>query len=174
MIKWFSVPLIVAMISGCAPKMGQDIRIEPASGIRLENSSGEMMLGVLWLLGAPVEKEAIRLGGDVRVINRWHSDMRLVSLSYALEDSKDVIAQGESKNSVEGAWVIPSGSDKTIPLTLRVDMEKLTPQRIEGVLRSKRKLVLKGDAVIDVWGWQHHYVFETDATKEISKVLRKI
>lgn len=171
---WGVAALAALMLGGCAPKMGREILIEPASGIRMENSGREVMVGVMWLLGAPVDKEAIRLGGDVRVSNRWHSDIRIASLVYTLTDEGEVIAQGEAKKSANGVWMLSAGSEKTIPLSLRVDMEKLTPSRIDGVIRSKRKLMLRGDAVIDVWGWERHYTFEKEATKEIAKALKKI
>lgn len=162
------------LFTGCTPKMGKDILIEPQGGIRLENTRDEVMLGVLWLLGAPVEKEAIRLGGDIKVVNRWHSDMKLVSLSYSLNDGPESIARGEACINDHTSWVIASGKEKIIPLSLRIDTERLSLNRINGVLQSKRKLFLKGEAVIEVWGFQKHYFFEKEGTKEIQKALKKL
>lgn len=174
MKRWGVWAAALILFSGCAPKMGKDILIEPQGGIRLENTQNEVMLGVLWLLGAPVEKEAIRLGGDIRVVNKWHSDMKLVSLIYALNDGLDTIANGEARIHDNHSWVIESGKEKVIPLLLRIDTERLNLNRINGVLQSKRKLMLKGEAVIEVWGIQKHYFFEKEATKEIQKSLKKV
>lgn len=174
MRRWAVWAAALITLSGCAPKMGKDILIEPQGGIRLENTQNEVMLGVLWLLGAPVEKEAIRLGGDVRVVNKWHSDMKLVSLVYTLNDGSDAIANGEASIKDNDSWVIASGKEKVIPLSLRIDTERLSLNRINGVLQSKRKLMLKGEAVIEVWGIRKHYTFEKEATKEIQKALKKV
>jgi len=174
MKQWGVWVVLILLISGCTPKMGKDILIEPQGGIRLENTQSEVMLGVLWLLGAPVEKEAIRLGGDVKVVNKWHSDMKLISLVYSLNEGTDSIANGEACIDEKGSWVIASGKEKIIPLALRIDTERLNLNRINGVLQSKRKLLFKGEAVIEVWGIQKRYFFEKEGTKEIQKALKKL
>lgn len=172
--RWVGVVAALVLLGGCAPKMGKDILIEPQGGIRLESTQNEVMLGVLWLLGAPVEKESIRLGGDVKLTNRWHSDIRLVSLVYSLNDGAEAIGSGEACLNGSGSWVIASGKEKVIPLALRIDVQRLNLNRINGVLQSKRKLMLKGDALIEVWGVQRHYYFEKEATGEIQKGLKKL
>lgn len=173
MKQWGVWAALLILLSGCTPKMGKDILIEPQGGIRLENTQNEVMLGVLWLLGAPVGKEAIRLGGDVKVVNNWHSDMKLIALVYTLSDGSDAIANGEARINDNTSWIIASGKEKVIPLVLRIDTERLSLNRINGILQSKRKLMLRGEAVIEVWGIQKHYTFEKEATKEIQKVLKK-
>lgn len=163
----------VLMFAGCAPKMGKDIVIDAEDGIRWENTKTEVVLGVLSLFGAPVERKPIRLGADLRVINRWHSDVKLVSLTYTLDDANETVAGGEAIADPLHPLVVASGSEKRIPITLRVDPAKISPSRLLGFIRSERKLFLKGDAVVEVWGLNRHYHFEREATPLIRKALKK-
>ncbi len=169
---YIAIALAALLLGGCVPKMGQDIVIEPEGNVRLENTGVDVLLGVLSLLGAPVDNGPIRVGTDLKVINNWHSDLKVVSLTYALEEANEVVARGNGKIGESGFVVIPAGSDKTLPLVLKIDPEKLTPKRLERIYRDKRTLLLKGDLVVEVWGWRKHYRFEKEATRLIEKALR--
>lgn len=166
--------LLVLLMGGCAtPKIGEDILIEPQGNIRFENSGPELVMGILTLLGVGDENQPIRLGSDLKVINKWHSDLKLVSLTYALEDVKVEIVKGEAVIGKNNPIVIESGKEKTIPLVFAIDPKSLDSKRVLGIIQSKRKLILKGDAVIQVWGMQYHYPFERDSTKLIQNALLK-
>ncbi len=164
--------VLALLIGGCAaPKIGEDILIEPQGNIRFENSGSELVMGILTLLGVGDETQPIRLGSDLKVVNKWHSDLKLVSITYALEDEKVRIVQGEAVIDKHNPIVIESGKEKIIPLVFAIDPKSLDSKRILGIVQSKHKLILKGDAVIQVWGIQHHYPFEKDSTKLIQKAL---
>jgi hypothetical protein len=151
--------------------MGKDILIEPEGNIRFENRGNEVMLGVLVLLGVPVENGIIRIGTDVKIINKWHSDLRVIALEYTLNDGDTMVALGSLKQGDGSLLVIPSGSQKKIPLEFRIDPKKLEAKRILGIIQSKRKMVVKGKAIIQVWGIQKEYLFEKEVTKLIQKAL---
>lgn len=168
----FLIASLLFLMSGCAPKMGEDIFIEPEGNLRMENSGSEVMLGVLALLGVPVENEAIRIGTDVKVLNKWHSDITVVALDYTLNDGNEVIALGEVKKETTKTIIVASGNQKTIPLQFRIDPKKLDSKRVLGIVQSKRKLLVKGKAVIVVWGIEREYPFEKEVTKLIQKALK--
>jgi len=168
----FLISTLLFLFSGCAPKMGEDICITPEGNLRLENSSTEVMFGVLALLGVPVENEAIRIGTDVKVSNKWHSDITVIALNYTLNDGKEVIAKGEAKKESIKPLVIASGTEKSIPLEFRIETQQLNSSRVLGIIQSKRKLFIRGEAVIAVWGIERHYPFEKEVTKLIQKALK--
>lgn len=172
MKKYAAIAIAALMITGCAPKMGKDIVIEPEGSLRLENTGVDVLLGVLSLLGAPVEKEPIRIGTDLKIANRWHSELKVVSLAYALKEGDEVFAEGNGKIGEEGFVLIPVGEEKKLPLVLKIDPERLTPERLSGIYQKKRKVVLSGELAIEIWGIRKHYRFEKEATKLIEKVLR--
>lgn len=167
-----TIALAALLMNGCTPKMGEDIRIEPQGNLRWENSGSEVVLGIFSLLGASVEKEEIRIGTDLKVLNQWHSDIKVVSLTYALSEENEQFADGEAKRSATAPIVIGSGEEKIIPLILRVDPKRLSVNRLLSLIQSKRHLMIKGDAVIEVWGIQKHYPFEKEVTKLVQKALR--
>lgn len=173
MNKAVAIALAAFLIGGCAPKMGEDILVEPQGGIRWENTGADVVLGVLAILGAPVAKEPIRIGSDLKVANRWHSSLKVVSLTYALKEGDAVFAEGNGKIGKEGYVVIPSGGETILPLMLKIDPAELSPSRLVGIYQGKQKVMLKGDLVIEVWGIRRHYPFEKDATALIRKVLSK-
>lgn len=152
--------------------MGKDILIEPEGNIRVENTESELVLGVLSLLGASVNNGPIRLGSDLKVSNRWHSDLKLVSLSYTLNDEKSRLGEGEAVIDTLHPFVVASGEQKIIPLVLRIDPKRLSANQILGIMQAKRKVFLRGEAVIELWGIQKHYLFEKEATKLIQKALK--
>lgn len=152
--------------------MGKDILITPEGNLRLENSGSEVMMGVLALLGVPVEKGIIRIGTDVKVINKWHSDIRVIALNYTLDDEKGILARGETKHEKTKPFTIASDTQKNIPLEFCIETEQLNSSRILGIVQSKRKLFVRGEAVIEVWGIEHHYPFEKEVTKLIQKALK--
>ncbi len=166
------IALAVLLLGGCAPKMGKDIFIEPEGNIRFENSESELVLGALSLLGISVNNGPIRLGSDLKVTNKWHSDLTLISLSYTLNDEKSSLGSGEAVINTLHPIVVASGDQKSIPLVLRIDPKRLSANQILGVMQSKRKLFLKGDAVVEVWGIQKHYPFEKEITKLVQKALK--
>ncbi|MDD5159323.1 MAG: hypothetical protein PHI47_04680 [Sulfuricurvum sp.] len=170
----FVFVVLLLLVGGCAtPKIGEDILIEPQGNIRFENSGSELVMGILTLLGVGDENQPIRLGSDLKVINKWHSNLKLVSLTYRLEDEKEGIIKGEAAIGKNNPIVIESGKEKMIPLVFTIDPKSLDSKRMMGIIQSKHKLILKGDAVIEVWGIQHHYPFEKDSTKLIQKALIK-
>jgi hypothetical protein len=164
--------LLMLLIGGCAPKMGRDIVIEPVGNLRLANSESEVMLGVLAILGVPVENGTIRIGTDVRVNNKWHSDITIVSLDYTLNDGKEIIAIGEVKKDDVKPLIVSSGVQKNIPLEFRIDTNRLNTNRVLGIIQSKRKLLVKGKALIKVWGIEKEYPFEKEVTKLVQKALK--
>jgi hypothetical protein len=168
----FLIVLLGLLFHGCAPKMGKDILIEPEGNVRFENTGNEVMFGVLALLGVAVENEMIRIGTDVKIINKWHSDVRVIALEYTLNDGDTMVALGEVKQENATLLVIPSGSQKTIPLEFCIDPKKLEAKRLLGIIQSKRKMVVKGKAIIEVWGIQREYLFEKEVTQLIQKALR--
>lgn len=170
MKRHLSIVLTVILFSGCTPKIGKDIFIEPQGNLRCENTQAEMVLGVLSLLGISTKSGEIRLGSDLKVVNKWHSDIRVVSLTYTLIDAKEVIARGEAKSGV----LIPSDGEKVIPLDFRLDTKQLSSNRVLAIVQSKRKLFVKGEAVIEVWGIQKHHFFEKEVTSVIQKALRGV
>lgn len=173
MKKYIAVAVAALLLGGCAPKMGKDIMIEPEGSLRLENTGVDVLLGVLSLFGAPVGKEPIRIGTDLKITNHWHSELKLVSLTYALQEGDDVFAEGNGKIGEEGFVLVSVGEEKKLPLVLKIDPESLTPERLAGIYQGRRKLTLKGDLVVEVWGWRKHYRFEKEATKLIKKAMKK-
>lgn len=164
--------LAALLIGGCAPKMGKDVLIEPQGNIRWENTESELVLGVLSLLGASVKNGPIRLGSDLRVSNKWHSDLKLVLLSYTLNDETNRLGEGAAVIDALHPFVVASGEEKIIPLVLRIDPKRLSANQILGIMQSKRKVFLKGEAVVEVWGIQKHYPFEKEVTTLIQKALK--
>ena len=170
---FFNILIIGVLIGGCAtPKIGKDILIEPQGNIRFENSGSQIMLGLLTLLGVGNGHEALRLGSDLKVINKWHSDMKLISLNYTLQDEKEGLVTGEAIIDKNKSILIESGKEKIIPLVFSIDPKSLDTNRIIGIFQSKRKLILKGDALIEVWGIQYRYPFEKEVTKMVVKALK--
>lgn len=170
----FLLALSAFLIGGCAPKIGQDILIEPQGNVRWENSQTEMILGVLSLLGVPTKQGDIRLGSDLKLLNKWHSDIKIVSLTYTLEDDKEVIARGEANTGTSKSILVPSGTQKIVPLEFRIDPKRLTDNRILGILQSKHKLFVKGEAVIEVWGIEKHHTFKKEVTSVVQKALKGV
>jgi len=166
--------IFAVLIGGCAPKMGQDILVEPEGNIRWESSKTQVILGVLSLLGAPVDKEPIRLGSDLKITNKWHSDVKLVSLHYTLNDADVAIASGEVKADIVHPLIVPSGGESVIPISLRIDSSRVKADRLMEIVRAKRKLFVNGEAVIEVWGFQKQYRFSREATPLIQKALKKV
>lgn len=172
MKKYMAIATVALLFVGCTPKMGKDIMIEPEGSFRLENTGGDVVLGVLSLLGVPVENAPIRIGSDLKVINRWHSDIKIVSLNYGLHDEKERIAEGKAKVDKEHPVIIAEGGEQIIPISLEIDTARLNAKQMEGIFQSKRKIVVKGEIVLEVWGWRKHYPFEKEATKLIEKALK--
>ena len=171
MRRWIAWGLVWVLLAGCAPKIGEDILIEPEGKLRLENTEDEIVLGVLSLLGVPVKNAPIRLGGDLKVTNRWNREITLISLSYTLESGGKVIARGEANGSQSVRIV--SGEAKTIPIALRIDPADLGPKEVSAILEERSPALFKGEAVIEVWGFRRHYPFEKDATRLLLKALKQ-
>ncbi|MGD9653942.1 MAG: hypothetical protein AB7U44_01980 [Sulfuricurvum sp.] len=175
MRSWVAIAVAGILLGGCAPKMGEDIIIEPVGNVRLENSGADVMFGVLALLGAPVDKGEIRIGTDLKVINKWHSGIKVISIIYRLSDEKEEVAHGEAKASEAQPILIGSGETKTVPLVLKIDPGMLkNTSRLFGTIRSEHKWFVKADAVIEVWGIQKHYLIEKEATKVIQKAFKGV
>ena len=164
------IPLIFILV-GCAPKMGKDIIIEPQGNIRLESSKADIALELLFVIGLRSSSNGIRLGSDVKIINRWMNDIVLRSLSYTLADSHEEFAHGEVILDGKKPIVITSNSEKNIPITLLVEPSKISIGRIEKILASKQPLYIRGIATIQVWGISHSYVFDKEISQYIAKAL---
>lgn len=171
-MKLLSTLFILLFLAGCSPKMGKDVLVEPVGNLRWENTKSEVVLGVLSLLGAPADKEPIRIGTDVNITNRWHSELKLTQLSYALVDGNQTLASGFARiDQAKGFSVVPDTS-RLLPLAIAIDPKNITMGRIIDVMQEKRKLTLKGEAVVEVWGQSHRVPFKKDATKVISKAIK--
>lgn len=173
MKQLITILLLMSVFVGCAPKMGKDIFIEPAGDVRLESSGSDILLGFMALIGSKENKEGIKIVTDVKVTNRWHSDITLHSLKYKLGDDNSSVAQGEIKYDITKKSVFASGKEKIVPLELRVDLNKASIIQLYGVMQSKRKIFLKGEIVVEVWGVEKHYDFKEDVTARLSKEMNK-
>jgi hypothetical protein len=171
MKKFLFLAVILGLISGCAPKMGKDILIEPSGHLRLENTKSEVILGVLSLFGGTVEKEAIRIGTDVNITNRWHSDLKLKSLTYTLVEGKETLATGFACINGDKGFVVASNTQRSLPLILEIDLKNITFNRMLSVIQKKCKMTLSGEAIVEVWGVEHRSTFSKDATLLIEKAL---
>ena len=171
-MKIFVFIAAIILFAGCAPKMGKDIIVEPQGNIRLESSKTDAIVGVLTLLGLPSENNLIRIGSDLKITNKWHSDIKIIALTYTLSDEQGTITEGEAKTDLTKPLIVSSGSEKIVPLEFRIEMKRLNSNRIIGILESKRKLMVKGNAVLEVWGIQHTYPFEKEATKVVQKAIK--
>jgi hypothetical protein len=167
---FFLAPLILILI-GCAPKMGEDIMIEPQGSIRLESSQSDIALELLSAIGLVSSGNGIRLGSDVKIVNHWTSDITLRSLNYALADSHEEFGRGEVTLDANEPIVIASNSEKSIPITLLIDPSKLSIGQIQKILASKQPLFIRGSATIQVWGIPHRYVFDKEIGKYLAKAL---
>jgi hypothetical protein len=98
--------------------------------------------------------------------------VKIISLSYALSDEKGNIAEGEAKTDLTKPLLVSSGSEKILPLAFRIELKRLNSNRIMEILESKRKLTVKGNVVLEVWGIQHTYPFEKEATKVVQKAIK--
>ncbi|MDP1785303.1 MAG: hypothetical protein Q8K81_07770 [Sulfuricurvum sp.] len=171
MKKFLFFTAILGLLSGCAPKMGQDVLIEPSGHLRWENTKSEVALGILSLLGGPADREPIRIGTDVNITNRWHSEMKLKSLTYALIEGKQTLATGSACiNEGKGFSVAPN-TQRVLPLTVELDPKSITLNRVVAILQEKSKMILTGEAIVEVWGVEYHYVFSKDATLLIAKAF---
>jgi hypothetical protein len=167
--------LIIASIlffSGCTPKIGEDIFIEPQGNIRLESSQTEVILGVLSLLGVRTKSGDIRLGSDLMIRNQWHSDITLVSLEYTLTDGVENIVRGEVKKDPKAVFIVASGEEKIIPLEFRFDAQQLNSNRVLRLLDGKKKMFIRGEAVLKIWGIEKRHPFEKEVTQVIRKALK--
>ena len=161
------------LISGCMPKMGEDFAIETGSDIRLENSQAEIVLGMLSIFGGTNKKIPLKIGGDLIIINRWHSDLKLISLEYALVDEKGKLASGSAKIDTKTPFVVTSHTQKKLPLLLIKDSVSLNSERIMAIMHSKGKVTLRGEAVVQVRGKELRYPFEKDAKKVYDQLSSK-
>lgn len=162
------------LITGCMPKMGEDIAIEMGSDIRLENSQAEVVLGILSILGGTNKQVPLKIGGDLIITNRWHSDLKLVSLEYALIDEKGKLVSGTAMIDSKKSFVVSSHTQKKLPLLFRIDPGSLTASRIMAITQPKGKATLKGEAVVQVWGKELRYPFEQDAKQIFEKYSQKM
>ncbi len=173
-MKQLTVLLLLASIFvGCAPKMGKDIFIEQAGDVRLESSGNDILLGFLALIGPTGKKDGIKIATDVKITNRWHSDIILHSLKYSLGDNNSSVAQGEIKADATKKVIFISGKEKIIPLEFRIELSKESLTYLYGAVQSKRKIFLKGEVAVEVWGVQKHYNFKEDVTARLSKEINK-
>lgn len=163
----------VFLISGCMPKMGEDFAIETGSDIRLENSQAEVVLGMLSIFGGTNKKIPLKIGGDIIIINRWHSDLKLISLEYALVDEKGKVASGSANIDTKTPFIVTSHTQKKLPLLLIVDIASLNSARVMAMMHSKGKVTLRGEAVVQVWGKEIRYPFEKDAKKIYDRLSSK-
>lgn len=171
MKNFLLLTLILLLFSGCAPKMGKDVLIEPSGHLRWENTKSEVALGILSLLGAPADREAIRIGTDVTITNRWHSEMKLKSFTYVLTEGKQKLAHGLASVNGTGGFSVAPNTQRVLPLSIEIDPKYITFNRVIGIIQEKNKLTISGEAVVEVWGIEYRYAFSKDATLLIHKAL---
>jgi hypothetical protein len=174
MKKFLIFSLILGFLSGCTPKMGKDILIEPSGHLRLENTKSEVVLGILSLLGASTDREAIRIGTDVNITNRWHSELKLKSFTYTLVEGKETLAHGSACINGDKGFSVAPNTQRVLPLRIEIDSKYITFNRVVTIIQEKGKLTLNGEAVVEVWGMEYHYTFTKDATLLIHKALNKV
>ena len=162
---------IFGLLSGCAPKMGKDIIIEPSGYLRWENSKSEVALGILSLLGGASDREAIRIGTDVKITNDWHSEMKLKLFTYVLIEGKETLAHGSACINGDQGFSVAPKTQRVLPLTIEIDPKYITFNRVVNIMQEKSKLTLNGEAVVEVWGMEYCYSFSKDATLLINKAL---
>lgn len=163
--------IVLGLISGCAPKMGKDVLVEPTGHLRFENTKSEVALGILSLLGGTSHNEILRIGTDVNITNRWHSDMKLISLTYALVEEQETLAKGSARINGEKGFVVASNTQRYLPLVIEIDTKNITFNRVVSIMQQKSKMTLSGEAVVEIWGVQQHLTFSKDATLLIEKAL---
>lgn len=163
--------VILGYLSGCAPKMGKDVIIEPSGHLRWENTKSEVALGILSLLGGPSDHEAIRIGTDVTITNRWHSELKLKSFTYTLAEGKQILAHGSARIHDDKGFGVAPDTQRVLPLTIEIDPKYITFNRVVSIMQEKSKLTLKGEALVEVWGMEYRYGFSKDATLLIHKAL---
>lgn len=163
--------VLLGLMGGCAPKMGKDVLIEPSGHLRWENTKSEVVLGILSLLGGPADREAIRIGTDVNVTNRWHSEMRLKSFTYALTEGKQTLATGSALINGEKGFSVAPNTQRILPLTIEIDPKSITINRVVAIMQEKSKMTLSAVAVVEVWGIEYRYSLSKDATLLIAKAL---
>ena len=173
MKKFIVFTAILGLLSGCAPKMGKDVMIEPSGNLRWENTKSEVVLGILSLLGGPADREAIRIGTDVNITNRWHSEMKLKSLTYALVEGKKILAAGSACINADKGFSVAPNTQRVLPLSVEIDPKSITINRVIAIMQEKSKMTLSGEAVVEVWGIEYRYAFSKDATLIIAKALNK-
>ncbi len=161
------------LLAGCTPKIGEDFLLEPEGNVRWESGRVEAVLGVLTLLGLKNDAATVKIGSDLRLSNRWHSDLKIVSLSYTLLDHEEKLARGEARINPSKPLGVMAGGSALIPLTLEVDTRKLDVKRLSDILEAKRNVRLRGEAVVEVWGMQKRYPFEREAGPLLQKALKK-
>ncbi len=165
---------ILGLLSGCAPKMGKDVLIEPSGHLRWENTKSEVVLGILSLLGGSTKAEPIRIATDVTITNRWHSELKLKSFTYALVEGTKTLATGSACINGGKVFGVASNTQRILPLILEIDPKAITMERIMAILQEKNKMTLKGEAIVEIWGMEYRYTFSKDATLLISKALNAV
>lgn len=168
-----TILFLVSAFVGCTPKIGKDIFIEQAGDVRLESSGSDLLLGFLALVSSEGSKESIKIVTDVKITNRWHSNIALHSLKYSLGDNNSSIAYGDIKADATKKVIFISGKEKIIPLEFRIELSKESLTYLYGAVQSKRKIFLKGEIAVEVWGVQKHYNFKEDVTARLSKEINK-
>lgn len=171
MKNFLLLAVILLLLSGCAPKMGKDVLIEPSGHLRWENTKSEVVLGILSLLGGPADREVIRIGTDVTITNRWHSEMKLKSFTYVLTQGKQSLANGSASINGMSGFSVATNTKRVLPLTIEIDPKYITFNRVISIMQEKSQLTISGEAVVEVWGVEYHYVFSKDATLLINKAL---
>lgn len=171
MKKFLICVAVLGFLSGCAPKMGKDIVIEPSGHLRWENTKSEVVLGILSLLGGPADNESIRIGTDVNITNRWHSEMKLKSLTYVLIEGTQTLASGSACINGDKGFSVAPKTQRVLPLAVEIDPKSITLNRVIAIMQEKSKMILRGEAIVEVWGVEYHYTFSKDATLLIAKAL---
>lgn len=171
MRRIFLAAVVSVILAGCAPKMGEDIAIEPAGNLRFESSKAQIVMGMLNIAGISNSTQSLRIGTDVTVINRWHSDFHLKSLNYRLVQGKDELARGLAPIKSNETILIASQTQKKLPLSMTFDLRQLSSEHVLGLMSGKTPIKVEGTAVIKVWGIEKEYPFSKDVTAIVKKAL---
>lgn len=161
-MRYILIVLMGLFVAGCAPKLGEDIIIKPEGKVYLEQSKTEVAKNLInWVSGSKAKNE-ILLKSHIKIENKWHSDISLVSLDCDLVEKNRVLVKTKMKKDPSGMATIKSGGSKIIPLFFNVDMNSVNFDHIMALIQKNTFFMqLKGVAVVNLYG--------IDITKEFTK-----
>lgn len=150
-MKNFLIILILILLTGCAPKLGQDIIVDiDKKGVTLENSTFELITTGLSYTGVPLDKSPIKIKGFVNIENKWWKSIEIKTISYEILQNNEVIAKGNA--IIDGSKEIKSGEKSSIPLTLIIDSKSITKQKMIKRLTNTDIIEVQGKIIVSSFG----------------------